>query len=572
VEIGPESLSSLLDNIPEPVLLLSIPDCRILYASPRFLEKGGWRAEEVRGRPCHEVVHRSPLPCDQEAYECPARAAAKTGATARVLHHHPGPGGRERIVEVTAHPLRNEAGEVSCVIEVLKEEAGAAGALDLSRTRFFQRVIEACPEGIIANDRAGNIFLYNEAAERIFGYPAGAVLGQMNVRDLYPPGGAREVMEFLLSEHHGGRGRLVDFETEVVNCRGKRVPIRLCCTLLYEGGREIGTIGFFTDISAKRQLQDQFLESEERFRGVFEAARDGILTVDNEGRIAMANAAAGAILGYRPDELVGTAVAALFPAKYGDPWTEICTYASTPERGGARRTVELAALHRSGREIPIQISVGEKTVRGKKMVTVILRDISERKALEEELRLLSITDSLTGLFNRRHFTSLAQKEVDRAVRNRTPFSVMLIDVDGFKKYNDTFGHAEGDRVLQALGELAAKSFRTMDSVFRFGGEEFIVLLPETCAAGAMVAAERFRIRFSEIVFRPLPQGEPVSLTVSIGVAEYHSGYTLDDLIRFADLAMYAAKNGGRNRTVCYEELLAKAFRVEAAPEPPPDPL
>jgi diguanylate cyclase (GGDEF)-like protein len=214
-------------------------------------------------------------------------------------------------------------------------------------------------------------------------------------------------------------------------------------------------------------------------------------------------------------------------------------------------------LAKSGREIPVQISMAEKRAAGKKTVTAIIRDISARKTMEEELRLLSITDTLTQLYNRRHFHSLAHKELDRAQRTKTVFSLLLIDIDYFKRYNDAYGHVEGDRVLRTMGEVMRKNFRTMDSSFRFGGEEFVALFPETPAAGAMIAAERLRTRFSEVKFRPVPGGKPVTMTVSIGVSTYHDGDTAEDMVRFADLAMYAAKNGGRDRTISYEDLRSR---------------
>jgi diguanylate cyclase (GGDEF)-like protein len=147
--------------------------------------------------------------------------------------------------------------------------------------------------------------------------------------------------------------------------------------------------------------------------------------------------------------------------------------------------------------------------------------------------------------------------MDRAVRNKGIFSLLLIDVDDFKKYNDTYGHSEGDRVLKTIAEVMRKSFRTMDSCFRFGGEEFVVLLPDAPAAGAMVASERLRTRFSAMEFRPVPGGKPVAMTVSIGISEFREGVTDEDMVRFADLAMYAAKNSGRNRSISYEDLRSR---------------
>ncbi len=422
---------------------------------------------------------------------------------------------------------------------------------------FLEYVVRTCPEGIIANDHEGNIFLFNTSAQRIFGYAPEEVIGKISASLLYPPGGAREVKEYLYSEEYGGRGRLVDFETQIVRKDGKRAPIRLCCALLQENHREIGMIGFFTDISERRALQERFLESEERFRGIFETARDAIVSVGEDGKIVMANRAAQELLGYGEENLSGMEAIRLFPSRFIAYWKELSVYASGMGPGKERRNIEIPVLSKSGMEIPVQLTLADKIVRGQRIQTTILRDISERKALEEELRLQSITDTLTELYNRRHFHFLARKEAERAQRTHECFSVLLMDVDRFKQYNDAFGHDEGDKVLRVLGEEVRKNFRTMDTGFRYGGEEFLVLLPETTAAAALIPAERLRRRFSTIPFLPHPDEEPRQVTLSIGIAEYHPGVSIDDLVRSADRAMYAAKNAGRNRTVNYEHLVSQ---------------
>ncbi len=430
---------------------------------------------------------------------------------------------------------------------------------------FFEKLLHICPEGVIGNDSHGNILFFNSSAERLLGYSRDEVIGRVNVSSIYPAGGAREVKEFLYSEEFGGRGRLVDFETEVVRKGGQRIPIRLSCALLHENEKEVGIVGFFTDISARKAIEQEFQDSEKRFRGIVESASDGIICFDGGHKILMANRSAEEMLEYDSGELEGLDFRSLIPLKYSGSWEEIERYTRSADLSVAGKSVEISLLGKTGREIHVQISVAEELSGGKKVVTAIARDISARKAVEEELRLLSITDTLTRLYNRRHFHSLAQKEFDRARRTKVVFSFLLVDIDHFKKYNDAYGHPEGDRVLAGMGELMRKNFRTMDSCFRLGGEEFLVLLPEAGIVGAMVAAERLRIRFSELEFNPLHGHGPVTLTVSIGLSEYHEGDTLEDMVRYADLAMYTAKNEGRNRTVSHEFLRNRLPRFSDPP-------
>lgn len=419
---------------------------------------------------------------------------------------------------------------------------------------FFEKLLHICPEGVIGNDLDGNILFFNSSAERLLGYSREEVIGRINVSSIYPPGGAREAKEFLYSEEFGGRGRLLDFETEVVHKDERRIPIRLSCTLLHQSEKEVGIVGFFSDISTRKAIERGFLESEKRFRTIVETAGDAIVSFDGNRTIQMANRAAGEMLEYDEGELIGKDFMRLVPPRYGTSWEEVERYSASGNASVAGKTVEIVLLRKTGTEVTVQMSMAEKITGDEKIVTAIIRDISGRKAVEEELRILSITDTLTRLYNRRHFNSIALKELDRARRTRVVFSVLLADIDEFKKYNDTYGHIEGDRVLTAIGDLMLNNFRLMDSCFRMGGEEFLVLLPESGVIGAMVAAERLRIRFSELEFNPVPGGTPVTLTVSVGLSEYHPGYSLDDIVRYADMAMYTAKNEGRNRTVSYESL------------------
>lgn len=166
------------------------------------------------------------------------------------------------------------------------------------------------------------------------------------------------------------------------------------------------------------------------------------------------------------------------------------------------------------------------------------------RRLNAALLHLSNTDSLTGLANRQKLSGCMAEAMIRSHQYEFPFSVLLLDVDNFKNVNDTFGHLAGDAVLQALSSIAAKELRPQDTPGRWGGEEFLVLLPETGAAEAMELAEKLRITVGEYEF-----AEGLHCTVSIGVAEMRSGDTPDTLIHRADTALYRAKNDGKNRVV-----------------------
>jgi diguanylate cyclase (GGDEF)-like protein len=167
-------------------------------------------------------------------------------------------------------------------------------------------------------------------------------------------------------------------------------------------------------------------------------------------------------------------------------------------------------------------------------------------SLVEESRLMATTDPLTGLLNRRAFLERTGQELRRSARYGDALSVILLDVDHFKRINDERGHAIGDVVLAAVGGLMGRTVRSCDIVARWGGEEFVIALPSTPAANALTLAERLRANLQAMEITDLKRGT-LSATASFGVAAQAEGDHLEQLIDRADRAMYVAKSGGRNR-------------------------
>jgi len=168
------------------------------------------------------------------------------------------------------------------------------------------------------------------------------------------------------------------------------------------------------------------------------------------------------------------------------------------------------------------------------------RTLREKEDLEEEVRRLSITDDLTSLYNHRHFFKTLEAELVRLKRQKTSLSLLMFDLDNFKKYNDLYGHLEGDKVLKRVGEIVKNSIRSnVDSGYRYGGDEFTVLLIGASADRAGTIAERIR--------SSIEQAKSHHITVSIGLSEYRDHFDLEEFVKSADDAMYRAKNSGGNR-------------------------
>jgi diguanylate cyclase (GGDEF)-like protein len=190
--------------------------------------------------------------------------------------------------------------------------------------------------------------------------------------------------------------------------------------------------------------------------------------------------------------------------------------------------------------------VGYLTQAFNKMVTQLREGRDELAAINVALETLSVTDGLTGLFNHKHLMQTLQTEVARAQRHKHPLSVLMIDVDHFKQYNDRFGHQMGDRLLADVAALFKRTTRSIDYAARYGGDEFLLLLHEVASADAMMLADRVRSAVAAATFGPVEH----KVTVSIGVASYpEHGETAEAVIGSADAALYKAKRSGRNEIV-----------------------
>ena len=171
---------------------------------------------------------------------------------------------------------------------------------------------------------------------------------------------------------------------------------------------------------------------------------------------------------------------------------------------------------------------------------------NDRGRMMEKLQKLAITDGLTKLHNSRSFYSQLEVEVDRFNRYRRSLALLLMDIDHFKKYNDSYGHLEGDKALVRIAQIIKSCLRKLDSAYRYGGEEFTVILPETSCEEAHTVALRIKSALTAENFMPQQKNE-AKITISIGVTEYYPGDQLSEFIQRADKAMYLSKEKGRNK-------------------------
>jgi len=292
--------------------------------------------------------------------------------------------------------------------------------------------------------------------------------------------------------------------------------------------------------------------SDRQLRDMLDAALDAHIVMDARGRITRWNAQAEAMFGWHRDEVVGKELAdTLIPPALRDAHrTALGHYLKSGDGPILNRRVELEALRKNGISFPVELTVTPIGTADGPAFSAFLRDISERRQVEQQLRRLAMHDALTGLPNRLLLYDRAEQAFAVAKRAKSSVALLLMDLDGFKDINDAYGHHVGDVLLQEVSVRLRTGLRASDTVARLGGDEFAVLLPESDVAGALSAAKMLRASLDA----PLTiEGVRMPISSSVGVSLFpvHGDDPLT-LLRRADIAMYAAKRRGTGIAL-YEE-------------------
>lgn len=276
---------------------------------------------------------------------------------------------------------------------------------------------------------------------------------------------------------------------------------------------------------------------------------EAVVMIDRNSEIVFFNEGAEKIFGYSGSEIVGQKLDVLLPERFHIQHDMMVhEFANSESRGktAEERHRNIFGRRKSGEEFAASATIMDLTRGDQKYYAAVLRDISKSRKTEEELLRLASTDPLTGAFNRREFTAIAEREALRANRYHHALSVLMLDIDHFKRLNDTYGHSAGDKALQRFTMICTNALRNVDVFGRWGGEEFVALLPETDIQGATVIAERLRKLTADNLLTY--NDHKINFTVSIGIAEFKDGETsIDAVLGRADNAVYDAKKAGRDR-------------------------
>jgi diguanylate cyclase (GGDEF)-like protein/PAS domain S-box-containing protein/putative nucleotidyltransferase with HDIG domain len=328
-------------------------------------------------------------------------------------------------------------------------------------------------------------------------------------------------------------------------------------------GKPVGILGVTRDISERKRMEEALRKSEARYRLLAENTSDLIWTMDLDLRYTYMSPAIKHMRGYNVEEIVGTTVAeTMTPASVEVVRKTLAEELAVEEAGRSdprrSRTLELEMYCKDGSTIWTEINATFLRDSDGKVVGILgtTRDISERKRAEEErerlhseLELRAITDSLTGLYDHAHFYQRLAEEIDRSKRYKHSFALLLMDVDNFKRFNESRGHQVGDEMLRLVADCIRSGLRRSDIAFRYGGDEFAAILPHADPSKAESAVDRMNRRIAKRL-RQMDGDGATLLTLTAGVACFpDDGATADELVTIADATLYNAKWVARARDI-----------------------
>lgn len=339
-----------------------------------------------------------------------------------------------------------------------------------------------------------------------------------------------------------------DFSQMDHSAIGHSAPFSVNSTLLaygIGGGMLMLFVLTLASVRTDRRLEMQSEESEMKFKSVIESAKDAIIVADFQGTIVQWNQGAETIFGYSEKEILGRNISVIIPDRFKEAHEKgMEAYRKTREPHVIGSTVELTGCRKGGSEFQLEMSVGTWETEKGVFFSSILRDVTERKASEDKINDLVYLDPLTGLPNRRLFNDRLDSLLRQADERGLNFSLFYMDLDNFKMINDRFGHSIGDLFLQSVASRLEAQISPKDTLSRLGGDEFILLLPNTEYNKAADRAHEL-INALNAPFRF--ENEEIFTSVSVGISMFPSdGDDSETLVKNADIAMYQAKEGGKN--------------------------
>jgi diguanylate cyclase (GGDEF)-like protein/PAS domain S-box-containing protein len=413
----------------------------------------------------------------------------------------------------------------------------------------FRRVVELAGDIICRTDEQGRFVFCNQAALTSLHFSQDEVIGRSWLKLIRQD--KRRAAERFYKRQFGRRIKSTYFELPLIDGHGHERWVGQSVQLVVENDKVAGFQAIAREIT-ERKLAELELQKSRNFVERIATTTPGILYVYDlvERRNVYSNREVVSVLGYKPEQILETLVHGFY---HPDDRAMIEAHheALRHAQDGEVRRLEYRARHADGHWVWLS---GQETAfeRGPdglvKQIVGISQDITARKAAQDKLAYQANFDALTGLSNRHHFWTGLQSILRRASIEHSGTSLCLFDIDHFKDINDRFGHAAGDEVLEAIGNIVRAELRASDLAGRLGGDEFCFALPRTDVNECARVAERIRDRLGTLAFG-MAAGSTFSVTATFGVAESEPDVNAKELMESADRALYQAKSAGRNRVI-----------------------
>jgi diguanylate cyclase (GGDEF)-like protein/PAS domain S-box-containing protein len=545
-------LRLLADNATDMIFKLGL-DFRPTYVSPSSREILGYEPHELIGKRPANMAHPDDFEQVSDSYHDLMSGQERVMTITRILHRD----GRWIWIEVHKRALLDpETGAPIGIIGSMRDISARKAAEESVRASetLLRGVFDHTPDSILVNSVAadGTFLLetYNPAAAAVIGFPVGVMNGRP-LRDTMAPALAAKVKESL--DQCLASGQALAFQDAVMLSTGRRTWDITLTPLFDDRGRIGRIITTARETTETKLAADLVRQNRERYQLIADNVADLVVRLDRDLACGFVSPASRDLLGCEPEELVALPlVEIVHPDDRGAFQQDMARLQTASEID----EFCFRARHADGSYIWVEATGRKLGDRGSIILTI--RDISRRKQIEDELaaansqlKTLATQDGLTGLANRRSFDEVFDREWQRAMRDRAPLGLIMLDVDKFKVFNDVYGHQAGDESLCAVARaIEAALRRPADFVARYGGEEFVIVLPGTDEAGTIEVAERIRqsVEAKKLEHRG-NAGGIVTISAGVWASRTAPPVTPREALKCADTNLYSAKAAGRNRVV-----------------------